>query len=114
MSLPEDVVKKIYKIYFTENIICELRNNAEFFALRRYFKKDVMKNILYYSTGEYVSMLINKFIKDQQDNFYVKNWSLQYWDSIYYMIVNRHVSKNIDIFLFNNLIDVMQHVRITS
>jgi len=114
MSLSEDVMNYIYKLYYTTNIICDLPNVAEVFALRRYFKSNVIEQMLYYSTGDYVSKLINKFINDKPNNFYVKNWSLQYWDTIYYMIVSRHVSKNVDIFLFDNLIDVMHNLRFTT
>ena len=114
MSLPEDILIYIYKLYFTNNIIYSLKHTADFFELRRHFTNNVLDQMKLYSTGDHVTKLINKFIKDHPNNFYVINWNIQYWDTIYYMMINAHLCNDMDIFLFDNLKDAMQRVRFTS
>lgn len=109
-GVSEDVYWYIYKTYNTHHILPHISESVMKMDIKRHFKNRVLDELLYFSTGEYISKLINNFIKDHPKNFYVRNFSNQYWDTFYYMFLNAHVQKKTDIFLFTKFKDAVQAV----
>lgn len=111
-TLPSDIELYIWKFYFDNNILPKVkrlgRQSSQKFQAKQYNIEYVLQQMKVHASGNYIATLINKFMRDHPDNFYVRNYSEQYWDTIYYILLNKHLQKKSDIFLFVDLKDVIQ------
>ena len=110
MQLPIDIQWYIYKCYFSSHILCDLKTQAEKYKTVYYFKHKVFSELLLHSIGNYISYLINKFIKENPRDLRVREFDMFDWDRYFYNLYEAHTSKTLDIFLFHSLIDAIQVV----
>tara|TARA_B110000977_G_scaffold187475_1_gene254625 strand:- start:7519 stop:7863 length:345 start_codon:yes stop_codon:yes gene_type:complete len=109
-TLDENTIWYIYKLYNTNHVLPYLKKSAEYHRNRRYFTQNVLCEMLKFSTGEYIAKLINKFMLENPKNDNVRNFSEEYWDYYYYILLDKHLQKKIDLFLIFNFTDAKQLV----
>lgn len=112
MKLNEDVIFYIYKIYYSNYVISQIPKETKYFFHRMHYKNSVLPELLEYSSGEHVSKLINNYISDYPYDFHVIHFTNNDWDPYYFLLRDAHLQKNLDLFLFANFKDVLQHLRI--
>ena len=106
--LSDDLMWYIYKLYFSNNVISAIKNAHDCYENKKYFKNTVLKELVHYSTGDYVSKLINVYISENPKHYHVINFTEEYWDEYYYFLLDAHVYKIFDLFLFTNFKDAIQ------
>ena len=109
--LNDDLQWYIYRLYFSHHVLSYLYEKAVMFHTRLYFKNVVTPQLLTYSVGNVIGDMINEHITDCPFDNFVQSYNLQDWDNLYYKILDMHLQKKIDLFLFVTLKDVLLSIR---
>ena len=110
----DDVLWYIYKLYHTHHVIPDCIKYASKHNQKKHFQMNIIDELNRYATGEQASKLINKFIAENPNDFYVREFSTMYWDTYYYMLCDNHMQKKTDLFLFTNFKDAIQALHIET
>lgn len=73
-----------------------------------YYKQCVLSQLQIHIVGDYIAKLINKFIDNHPLHPDVLTNTIENWDFIYYSLLDAHVGKKTDLFLFVTLKDAIQ------
>ena len=105
--LPYDIQWYIWKLYFSNNVVNDVRCKAKQLQIKRHYKSCVLAELLTYAVGDYIAKLINDYIERYPNEPDVLNNTTENWDLIYYALMKAHLEKQMDLFVFNCLKDAI-------
>jgi hypothetical protein len=101
-------------MYYTKYVITGIQKERDYFFNKIHYKNNILPELLDYSSGEHISKMINNYISDNPDDIHVLDFSNDYWDTYYFLLRDAHLQKNLDLFLFTNFKDALQHLYIET
>ena len=110
LLLSDDLQWYIWKIYYSHHVLSLINETV----LKAYYSGVVFTELMTYSIGDQVGNLINIYYNEFPDDQYVLTNDMAYWDPIYFMLIDAHLQKRIDLFLFTSVKDAIQSLHIKA